>query len=143
MHVGLAAPVIVLGAAILLTTGRALDALALGEEVAQNLGADLSKLRLRVITGAALAVGASTAVAGAIGFVGLIVPHVLRPWAGAEPSRLLWPSLFAGAALVLAADVAVRLLSPAGDLKLGVLTALIGAPFFLWLVLKTRSELGP
>ena len=143
LHVWLAAPLILAGSAVLLTTGRALDALTLGEEAAQNLGVDLRSLRRRVVAGTALAVGAGTAVAGTIGFVGLVVPHLLRPFVGHEPARLLPASFLGGAALVLTADVALRLLSPAGDLRLGVLTALIGAPFFLWLVLKTRRELLP
>ena len=118
-------------------------AVSLGEAAAANLGVDLRGLRVRVIAGSALAVGAATSVTGAIGFVGLIVPHLLRPLVGEEPGRLLAPSLFAGAAFVLVADVALRLASPYGDLKLGVLTALIGAPFFLWLVIARRGETAP
>ena len=86
-------------------------------------------------------VGAATAVAGAIGFVGLVVPHLLRPLVGARPSRLLFASAFGGASMLLAADVAVRLLSTGTELKLGVVTALVGAPFFLWLILKGRGRL--
>jgi iron complex transport system permease protein len=85
-------------------------------------------------------VGASTAVAGTIGFVGLVVPHLLRPLVGAQPSRLLPASALGGAAMVLAADIAVRLVVPERDLKLGVLTALVGAPLFLHLIYKTRKE---
>ncbi len=143
MHVWLAAPLIVVGGALLLTTGRALDALTLGEEAAQNLGVDLKALRARVVAGTALAVGAATAVSGTIGFVGLVVPHLLRPFVGHEPRRLLAASAFGGAALVLAADVALRLFAPLSEVRLGVVTALLGAPFFLWLVIKTRRELGP
>lgn len=143
LHVWLAAPLILVGIAMMLTTGRDLEALSLGEEAAENLGVDPVGLRFKVIAGAALAVGAATAVAGSIGFVGLVVPHLLRPFAGESPSRLLLPSLFAGAALVLFADVALRLVSPYGDLRLGVLTALIGAPFFLWLVIAKRREMQP
>jgi iron complex transport system permease protein len=142
-HVWLAAPLILLGGALLLTTGRALDALTLGEEAAQNLGVDLKALRARIVGGTALAVGAATAVSGTIGFVGLVVPHLLRPLVGHEPRRLLPASAFGGAALVLAADVALRLFAPLSEVRLGVVTALIGAPFFLWLVVKTRRELGP
>lgn len=142
-HVWLAAPLILVGIAMLLAVGRDLEALSLGEEVAQNLGVDPQYLRFRVIAGCALAVGAATAVAGAIGFVGLIIPHLLRPSVGERPGALLVPSMFGGAALVLFADVALRLLSPFGDLRLGVLTALIGAPFFLWLVLTKREEISP
>lgn len=143
VHVYLAAPLILVGCAMLVGTGRALDALALGEEAAENLGADLRRLRFRIVAGIALGVGAATAVAGAIGFVGLIVPHLLRPLVGHEPRRLLLPSFFGGAFLVLLADVVLRVLSPAGDLRLGVVTALAGAPFFLWLVLRSRRELAP
>lgn len=143
LHVWIAAPLIGIGAALLLATSRALEALTLGEEAAQNLGVDPKRLRLQIVAGTSLAVGAATAVAGTIAFVGLVVPHVLRPFVGQSPGRLPLISLFGGAFLVLAADIALRLVSPAGDLKLGVVTALIGAPFFLWLVLKTRAELGP
>jgi len=98
-------------------------------------------LRQLMIIGTAVAIGSATAVAGAIGFVGLVVPHMLRPLVGSQPSRLLLTSALGGASLLLAADVAVRLLAPGQDLKLGVLTALVGAPFFLWLVVKTRRTL--
>jgi iron complex transport system permease protein len=143
VHVWLAAPLILVGGALLVTTGRALDALTLGEEAAQNLGVDLKALRARIVAGTALAVGAATAVAGTIGFVGLVVPHLLRPLVGHEPRRLLPASTFGGAALVLAADAALRLFAPMSEVRLGVVTALVGAPFFLWLVIKTRRELGP
>ena len=143
LHVWLASPFIVIGSAILLSTARDLNGLSLGDEAAENLGVDLGNLRTRVVAGTALAVGAATAIAGAIGFVGLVVPHVLRPLTTQEPGQLLWPSLFGGAALVLIADVILRLLSPAGDLRLGVVTAIFGAPFFLWLVLAARREFGP
>jgi iron complex transport system permease protein len=143
VHVWLAAPLILAGGALLLTTGRALDALTLGEEAAQNLGVDLKSLRNRIVAGTALSVGAATAVAGTIGFVGLVVPHLLRPLVGHEPRRLLPASMFGGAALILTADVALRLFSPLSEVRLGVVTALVGAPFFLWLIIKTRRELGP
>ena len=142
VHVWIAAPLMLAGLALLLTLGRDLDALALGEDTAATLGVDLRTLRLKVVAGTALGVGAATAVAGTIGFVGLVVPHLLRPYVGAEPGRLLPASALGGAVLVLTADVVLRLLSPVGDLRLGVLTALIGAPFFLWLVLRTRAELA-
>jgi len=93
------------------------------------------------VLGTAASVGAATAVAGAIGFVGLIVPHLLRPLVGAKPSRLLLASALGGAALLLAADISARLIAPARDLKLGVLTAIVGAPFFLWLVIRYRRTM--
>ena len=138
-HVILAAPLIALGALLLLSTGRGLEALTLGEETAQSLGINLTALRLRLLLGTAAAVGAATAVAGAIGFVGLVVPHLLRPFMGNSPSRLLMASALGGAALLSAADIATRLILPDKDLKLGVLMALIGAPLFLHLLYKTRK----
>ena len=140
-HVWLSAPFMLAGWLLLATLGRPLDALTLGEDAAQTLGFDLRQVRRRLVLGTALAVGAATSVAGAIGFVGLVVPHLLRPLVGHKPSALLPASALGGAILVLAADVAVRLLSPGRELKLGVLTALVGAPFFLWLVLRHRRQL--
>jgi len=142
-HVWLAGPPILIGIAVLARLGRDLDALTLGEEVAANLGISLPRLRLMIVAGTALAVGAATAVSGTIGFVGLIVPHILRPLVGHVPSRLLPASALGGAALVLAADLALRIVSPGGGIRLGVLTALIGTPFFVWLVVSTRRELAP
>ena len=138
-HVWLAAPFMVLGLAMQLSLGRSFDALTLGEDAAASMGVNLARLRLVLIGGTALAVGASVSVAGSIGFVGLVVPHVLRPLVGAQPSRLLPASALGGAAVVLAADIAVRLIAPDQDLKLGVLTALIGAPFFLHLIWRLRG----
>lgn len=140
VHVALAAPFILAGGLALLTLGRGLDALTLGEDAAQSLGVSLARLRLTVVLGTAAVVGAATAVAGAVGFVGLVVPHLLRALVGARPSRLLPASALGGAALILAADTATRVLAPERDLKLGVLTALVGAPFFLHLVRKTARE---
>lgn len=138
-HVALAAPIMALGWAALACTGRGLDALTLGEDSARSMGIDLGRLRLLVVLGTAAAVGATTAVAGAIGFVGLIVPHVLRGAVGAMPSRLLAASALGGAALVLTADIAARLILPERDLQLGVLLALVGAPVFLHLIWRTQA----
>ncbi len=138
-HVWLAAPFMAVGLVMLLSLGRSLDALTLGEDAAASMGVNLNRLRLTVIFGTALAVGASVSVAGAIGFVGLVVPHILRPLVGAQPSRLLPAAALGGAAMVLAADIAVRVVAPDQDLKLGVLTALIGAPFFLHLIWRLRG----
>lgn len=143
VHVWLAAPFIMAGCGLMLLQGRRLDALSLGEDVALNLGVDQARLRTAVVAGATLVVGAATAVAGIIGFVGLVVPHLLRPLVAHVPSRLLPASLLGGAALLLAADLALRLATPAVDLRLGVVTALLGTPFFLWLVVRTRRELAP
>lgn len=138
-HVGTALPFTLIGWILLLTTGRGLAALALGEDVAHTLGIDLRRLRLAAVTGTALCVGASVAVAGSIGFVGLVVPHLLRPVIGHDPRRLLWASTLGGALLLLAADIAVRTVAVGQELKLGVTTALVGAPFFLWQVLRMRE----
>jgi iron complex transport system permease protein len=140
-HVWLAAPFILLGSALLMTTRRALDALSLGEDAAHSLGFDIARLRLAVIGGTALCVGAAVAVSGAIGFVGLVVPHLLRPLAGQRPGALLGLSALGGAALLLAADIGVRLIPSQAELKLGVVTALVGGPFFLWLLLRSRRVL--
>lgn len=141
-HVWLALPFMVVGWAMLAATGRGLDALTLGEDAAEAMGMDLMRLRLLLIFGTAACVGAATAVAGAIGFVGLVVPHLLRPLVGARPSALLWASALGGAAMVLTADIAVREALPDRDLKIGVVMALIGAPLFLHLIYKTRKEMA-
>lgn len=141
-HVGLTLPFMIMGWALLLTLGNPLDALTLGESTARSLGIDLVRLRFQLVLGTALAVGAAVAVAGAIGFVGLIVPHLLRPLVGWQPGRLLLPSALGGAALTVAADVAVRLPASGNELKLGVVTALLGAPFFLALVLRMRGAVA-
>jgi iron complex transport system permease protein len=138
----ISAPLMLLGCGLLLTLARALDALTLGEDAATSLGIDLSRTRFAVIAGTALSVGAATAVTGIIGFVGLIVPHMLRRLAQHRPGLLLPASLFGGASMLLIADVALRIVQPWVELRIGVLTALIGAPFFVWLVLKTRAEMA-
>ncbi len=141
-HLWLALPLMVLGAVLLGGLGRGLDALTLGEDAAESMGINLTRLRLMLVLGVAAIVGSATAVAGAIGFIGLVVPHILRPFARARPSALLWSSAQGGAILLLAADIAVRVILPARDLKLGVVTALIGAPLFLHLIYKTRRQMG-
>jgi iron complex transport system permease protein len=143
VHVYLAAPLMLLGGALLLRLGALLDALTLGEDAARTLGFNLDRARFLVVAGVALSVGAATAVTGMIGFVGLVVPHVLRPYVGQSPSRLLRASTLGGAVMVLLADCVLRVISPVIDLRIGVLTALLGAPFFLWLVIKLRSEYTP
>jgi len=139
-HVWLALPLMGVGWLLLAGLGKGLDALTLGEDAAQAMGIRVERLRLMLIVGVACVVGAGTAVAGAIGFVGLVVPHILRPLVGARPSRLLWASALGGAVMLLLADIAVRVVLPERDLKLGVLTALVGAPLFLHLILKLRRE---
>ena len=142
VHVWLAVPFMAAGALVLLRLGRGLDALTLGEDAAEALGVNLARMRLQLTFGVAALVGAATAVAGAVGFVGLVVPHLLRPLVGAQPSRLLPASALGGAGVILAADIATRLIAPDRDLKLGVLTALVGAPFFLHLIWRMRRDLA-
>lgn len=139
-HVWLAGPFVLIGMLLVLTLGRALDSLTLGEDTASTLGVNLRSVRLRLIFGVTASVGAATAVAGTIGFVGLVVPHLLRPFVEHRPSLLLPASALGGAALLTLSDVAVRLLSFNIELKLGVFTALIGTPIFLWVVLRVRNE---
>ncbi|MEL7106708.1 MAG: iron ABC transporter permease [Pseudomonadota bacterium] len=137
-HVWIALPLMVAGWVLLALTARGLDALTLGEDAAATMGISMARLRVMVVFGAAATVGAATAVAGVIGFVGLVVPHILRPFVGASPARLLPASALGGAAMVLAADVAVRVVLPERDLKLGVVTAIVGAPLFLHLIWRLR-----
>src|SRR4051812_41799212 len=141
-HVVLALPFIVAGAVILLSQRNAFRALSLGEETAQSLGVDVARLRLLVITGVALGVGGAVAVTGTIGFIGLVAPHLMRPLIGHDPARLLVPSALTGAALLLAADIAVRIIPSTSDIKVGVLTSIIGLPFFLYLIVRERRSLG-
>lgn len=138
--VTIALPFMGIGCLILMTTGRGLDALTLGEDSAFTLGVDLARLRLLVILGVGLCVGASVAVSGVIGFVGLIVPHLLRGVVGERPSALLIPSALGGAILTLTADALVRLTPGIGEVRLGIAMALIGAPFFLWMMLSVRGR---
>ena len=133
-------PCTLAGWALLVGTGRGLDALTLGERGAASLGVDATALRARVLLATSLCVGAAVATTGMIGFVGLVVPHLLRPLVGHEPGRLLGVSALGGAALLLAADIGVRLIPTQSALKVGVLTSLVGAPFFLWLILADRRS---
>ena len=138
LHVFLATPFILLGCAMLLFTARGIDALALGEAQAQSLGVNLRGLYVLAVFGTALAVGAATAVTGVVGFIGLVAPHLVRPLMGHQPSRILLPAALSGALLLLFADVATRVLHVGTEMKLGVLTSLIGTPFFFWLVVRLR-----
>jgi iron complex transport system permease protein len=141
VHAALMAPLALLGSVLLLSTARALDALTLGEDSARGLGVDMKRLRLVVIAGVALTTAAVTSVAGAIGFVGLVAPHLVRPFTNRLPGNVLLPSAFGGAVLLTFADAATRLLPTTIELNVGVVTALIGAPFFLWIVSRPRKEM--
>lgn len=138
-HVLLAGPFVAAGIAILATLGRAIDALALGEAQAASLGIDLDRTRLLALLGVGLAAGAATSVTGSIGFIGLIAPHLVRPFVSYQPSRTMLPSALFGAALLLLADIGTRVLHTSSELRLGVITSLIGTPFFFWLVIRLRK----
>jgi iron complex transport system permease protein len=135
-------PFMIIGSGLLLLTGRALDALSLGEDTARSMGINLNRLQWLIVGGTGLAVGAAVSVTGVIGFVGLVVPHLVRPFVRHQPSALLVPSALAGSALLLFADSAVRLLPNASELKLGIAMALLGAPFFLALLFHWRRRLS-
>jgi len=139
-EVTLALPFIAAGLALLFTTGRALDALTLGEVAARSLGVDVRRTRIILAVGVALAAGASVAVTGVIGFVGLVTAHLLRPFVGQRPGALLGPSALLGAVIVLAADILVRITPAAVEVKLGVAMAVLGGPFFLALLLSQRRK---
>lgn len=137
-EVWIAAPLTLVGIAVLFAARRSLDALTLGDEAARSMGMNANRLLLLLVIGVGLSVGAGVAVAGIIGFVGLIVPHLVRPLTDRLPSSLILPSALAGACLVLAADSAVRVLPLVTELRLGIALSLIGAPFFLWLLIRMR-----
>lgn len=140
--VAIAAPLTLAGVTLLWAAGRALDALTLGEVAARSLGVDPRRVRWLMVVGTGLTVGSGVAVAGIIGFVGLIVPHLVRPLTDRRPSSLIVPSALAGALLVLVADMIVRVLPLVTELRLGIALSLIGAPFFLWLLLRMRRGLA-
>ncbi len=140
--VKLALPLVLAGAAILATTARSLDALTLGEGAARSMGVDPRRLQAAVIAGTALTVGASVAAAGVIGFVGLMVPHLVRPFAGNRPGAILLPSALGGALLLTLADALVRIAPTVSELRLGIVMSMLGGPFFLALLLRMRKGLA-
>jgi len=139
-EVRLAAPLTLAGIVLLRVAGPSLDALTLGEPAARSLGVNMTRLQALLIGGTGLTVGSGVAVAGIVGFVGLIVPHLVRPLTDRRPSSLIVPSALAGALLVLVADCVCRILPLVTELRLGIALSLIGAPFFLWLLLRMRRE---
>lgn len=135
----ISAPFILLGLGILFSCRRGLSALTLGEEAAAGLGLNLRRQRLAVVAGAGIATGASVALAGAIGFVGIVAPHMIRPVVNHDPARSLLPSALLAGLILVVADIGVRLMPTTSELKLGVVAALIGAPAFAWIALQRRS----
>lgn len=139
--VRIALPIIAAGATLLALTRQTLDVLTLGEQAARSMGVELLKLQLLIVLGVGLCVGASVAAAGVIGFVGLIVPHLVRPFAGNRPSAILFPSALGGALLLVLADSLVRALPTVSELRLGIAMAMLGGPFFLAMLLRMRRQL--
>ncbi|MFA5679557.1 MAG: iron ABC transporter permease [Pseudomonas sp.] len=139
-HLWLLLPALVIGGALIISQRRLLSGLSLGDQVARSMGLNYRYGSIMLVLGASILVGSSVAVAGSIGFVGLLVPHLLRPLVRHRPDRLLIPAALAGAILVCVADIGVRLLPAGRELKLGVLTSLLGAPLFIWLVWKERKR---
>src|SRR5215208_2875953 len=133
-HLLIAAPFLLASWILLAANARAYRALTIGEDAAASLGVDLGRVRMLVVTGVAFGVGAAVAVAGSIGFIGLVAPHLVRRSTGYDPARVMLPAALAGAALLIAADIAVRSVPSANELKVGVVTALIGVPFFLAMI---------
>lgn len=141
-QVGVAAPWMILGMGLLLRSAPALRLLTLGEDVARTYGVSISKTMRLIVLGAAVAVGAAVSICGMIGFVGLLVPHLLRPWVKHDPGALLFPSALGGAIFLLCADIFCRMPFFAVEFKIGVLTALLGAPFFIYLAFKAKTQLA-
>ncbi|WP_321490064.1 iron ABC transporter permease [uncultured Hyphomonas sp.] len=141
-EVGLAAPFLLAGAAILLTSRRGLSALTLGEEAASGVGLNLRTQRILTVVGAGLATGGAVALAGAIGFVGIVAPHIVRPFVQHDPARSLIPSALLAGLILVIADIGVRILPTTNELKLGVVAALIGAPAFVWIAVQRRALNG-
>jgi iron complex transport system permease protein len=127
---------------LLALTARSLDALTLGEQAARSMGVDQRRLQWLIVLGVGLCVGASVAAAGMIGFVGLMVPHMVRPLVGGKPSTILLPSALGGALLVLLADSLVRIAPTVGEIRLGITMSMLGGPFFLVMLLKLRRSLA-
>ncbi|MCB1615907.1 MAG: iron ABC transporter permease [Pseudomonadales bacterium] len=139
--VAISLPFMIVGWILILYCGKFLNALSLGEDTAKSMGFNLQKLRWILVIGVASCVGAAVSVSGNIGFIGLVIPHLIRPFINYEPKRLLGLSAIGGAILLMFSDMAIQAFSSGDELKLGVVTALVGGPFFLYLILKTRSAM--
>lgn len=141
-HLAMAAPFMLAGSALLLRSGETLRALTLGEETAESLGVNLMRERILIVLGVACAIGGAVAVSGAIGFVGLVAPHLVRDRVKGDPKHVLLPSALAGAALTLGADMLARIIPAPTELKVGALTALMGVPFFLYIIARRRGAIA-
>ena len=140
-HLVLVVPFLLVSWLLLVLQAPSFRALTLGEDAALSLGVDVVRTRLTVVVGVAIGIGASVAVTGSIGFIGLVAPHLVRRAVGSDPARVMLPAALAGAALLLAADIAVRIIPAAVEIKVGVVTALIGVPFFLSMIFTERRTL--
>jgi iron complex transport system permease protein len=145
-HLLIATPFLLVSWVLLAANARSYRALTLGEDAAASLGVDLNRVRMMVVVGTALGVGAAVAVAGSIGFIGLVAPHLVRRYVASDPARVCLPAALMGAALLTAADIVVRLIpanpnATAIELKLGVVTSLVGVPFFLLMIFRERRLL--
>lgn len=138
-EIGFAMPFLLAGTLILLFSRRGLSALTLGEEAASGVGLNLRHQRILTVLGAGLATGASVALAGAIGFVGIVAPHIVRPFVGHDPARSLIPSAILAGLILVIADIGVRVIPTNNELKLGVVAALLGAPVFVWIAMQRRA----
>ncbi|MFZ4895608.1 FecCD family ABC transporter permease [Plantibacter sp. Mn2098] len=141
-QVGIILPLIVVGLVVAFFLTHQLDLLSLGEKSARHLGVNVEGLRILVIVIVALLVGASVAFAGIIAFVGLVIPHLMRMIIGPAHLPLLIVSTLGGAVLLLGADLVARTAVPLADLPIGMLTSLVGGPFFFWLLRRTRRSSG-
>ena len=128
-----AAPFLILGAVLILSSGRDLSAFTLGEEAASGIGVSLTTVRMKIVFGSGFCTGAAVAIAGAVGFVGIVAPHLVRPHVDHEPSATLLPSALLGGVILVAADIFIRVAPTTAELKLGVVAALLGAPIFVWI----------
>jgi iron complex transport system permease protein len=133
-------PYVLIGLGILSLSGHALNVMQLGEEQARSLGLNVSRARFVILAAASLATAAAVSFAGIIGFIGLIIPHIVRLWWGADHRRLILLSILGGAGALLVADVLARVVLAPQELPVGVVTALAGAPFFLWVLRKSRDQ---
>jgi iron complex transport system permease protein len=133
-------PLSALGAVLIGLSARSLTALTLGDAAALTVGVDVKKTRLLVVTGTGLATGAAVSIAGAIGFIGIVAPHLIRPLVNYDPARLLWPSAMLGGVMLVLADIGIRLIPTPAELRLGVVAALIGAPVFVWIAMQRGNR---
>jgi iron complex transport system permease protein len=133
-------PFIIIGVGVLLASGHALNLLQFGDDQAQQLGLNVTRTRTIILVAASLVTATAVSFSGIIGFIGLIVPHLMRMWVGGDYRRLLPLSLISGAAALLIADVISRVVLAPQEIPVGIVTALAGAPFFLWILRRSKNQ---